>query len=1744
MARFHHRNITVIMANRDVTQKAPLESLEVIPIAKLNPDIPNPESLAVRAVVTLTWPYNSIKTSIAFCLAEHDFQLRRDHGQVRVQFDGPAAAALSDLDVGSGDEALIGLQGVEWSMEQQNRRKSASNIQWQMNFKNVLRIQLILGDDRIEKTIDVDTTSRTELPAVESSLSPFNDYPEREITPRTPILMKPAQNHVSRPALDSLDVYQSPAYLKRQRLSYGSLFEDPWDEENIIPQRNCKRTRFGRESTSWRYTSQSPTPEAESKPEPKPESKSECHQKPELAAMSTCSAILESKTETVHRFEPSRSHIEHRSEHGNKHQHQQSTGLSQNKLIPESEANHMPCPQIETKAKPEVDPESKQKPASEVNDQIKERPKANNEMEDILKQAPQQEKSDDLVTGAQRAEEIEETRRPLSEAASVSVDEPANLDVALTRSHSPMHEANRHPIDPNLFSPTHEAAPVPRIFCSQATSMVPHDILMNIAEDPSKNGSSQDQMIVNMITNQDVQIIDAHAPLPLSVSHSENHPPDIRLQDGDTTSSSKPISQYTQTHPRGVYTDYHMQDQYSLETLEHKSPSHPQPETSTITDLAIPESYPHEPLQTHSFHQSHNAIIEPHDVDNSHGIKWAIASEPSGPEPLANQLDNVLAVEACRDGAITILEDAREKSGSYNPVTKSNRLLENRAFTSKAVEPTDGDNSPEDQSDESDDNGDYFARNYADVQDEGSTAEVETVDSNQYYDEEEEDRYGEESYIVRSPNQDSFYKDENEQGDEYESEENDTHAYVSVHSFPPPRSGSAEVIDLISDSDSDGEEEDQIIDSTEIISEEPRSDAPIPSLISQASSHSPNRMLEDTELGDAGLVRNDAKIYQSDIQDEKNIAALESPKNIITTSDSKDKVTENEVTEDIDQEGRANMHPSKETNNEENVYLSGNNISMQEESIFQGSDFLDEFTSKKTDSMISNKAQESSPLVSGFRSVNTAKFASRTNFIERNLDGEASKYEIGINAKQESPVSEGSFVSGSVTGVSHPIPLVVEEHENSAVPSTQTQKARQGSLEVIEVGSGNESILQKDEVAPGDHATGDKLDSIMTQDGTPEQKREEIALQINQAMEDKPTPILTQEEASKQKKEEAAPKIIQAIKDKTTPVLSQEEACQTTNANASRISPNFESSHHSIHGGQKTSEKVIVTTLAEPTIATRHSPALLSQPSTNEDRHVLAQMEVDGQVESPGAQIFREFEAREALISQTIRTDTVVKSPQPTLASHGYFSTSKNLKTENASFKTQPTSSFSLSEPGHQLDNTGLDEQSQLQELAKKSKTAARRKRQRRESVSESTTGAVLYDTNQHIDDTDGKISKYFEAEETQHATIIASRQASPELGSAPTTQPSFEVFPAQLTRKRKRRGTDSSVATNSVSEKNDHSPVASTRAKRRGRPPNKPKLEPLPLDPGTDMAAPPALSTRRAARQAQLRAAGSPISPPTHDSSIRLAKAALAERRGSRNSNPSFESVRSPRTTRSSFRRSKTPESLAAQAVTSSSTPAVQDRSIEIARAALRSPSRASASFGSSDPDGSTDRTALEKTLKQELAEYRPLKGFKKFVNNSRFKTIVVAVTASSEPHRPKGSREYAMTFMVTDHSIALSATSNNGSSGSSNQTAQAVVEVQMFHRMREHLPTVRPGDGVLLRYLTVAAIKDKGYGLRSHIESQVAVFETDRELAQIRDGLVEVSDMEARWARRQMAWYAALGEKARDKVRKGLEKVTKTER
>ncbi|KAK3359704.1 hypothetical protein B0T25DRAFT_106930 [Lasiosphaeria hispida] len=233
-----------------------LASGTATPIAQLNPDLADQASRVVRGEVTITWPYNRVKNTIAFLLAEPDVRLRRAKGQVRIELHGPSAKAIADCGLGGGDEVLFSLDSVEYAKDESPGRIPGARLDWQLQFTNKLILQAKLGDSNEPKYFNIDHPQPEPTVAIETEPQPvaidielgaFDDEPAIRKVPDFPA-----------------NEYPSPAFIKRARISYGALFEgglDIFEEDGGVPGKGRKKTRFGLDSSAWRYTSQSPSPE-------------------------------------------------------------------------------------------------------------------------------------------------------------------------------------------------------------------------------------------------------------------------------------------------------------------------------------------------------------------------------------------------------------------------------------------------------------------------------------------------------------------------------------------------------------------------------------------------------------------------------------------------------------------------------------------------------------------------------------------------------------------------------------------------------------------------------------------------------------------------------------------------------------------------------------------------------------------------------------------------------------------------------------------------------------------------------------------------------------------------------------------------------------------------------------------------------------------------------------------------------------------------------------------------------------------------------------------------------------------------------------------------------------------------------------------------------------------------------------------------------------------------------------------
>ncbi|KLU88365.1 hypothetical protein MAPG_07352 [Magnaporthiopsis poae ATCC 64411] len=231
------------------------------PISELCPDLSEQQSRVVRGEVTICWPLNSVRQSFAFVIAEPDVRLRASHGQIRIQIDGPNAKAVAQSGIFSGDEVLLALDGAEWADNSyQDTRIPGSSSLWELRYPKRIHLEFT-SDSGETKTLDLDDIQSAdasnaadfEVPNIDLHVP---DAPDEPDTPDVAAVSGPV-----RPA--EPDEYASPAFIKRARLSYGSLLDadNDWlEEDGWVKGKGRKKARFGRYSNAWRYASRSPSP--------------------------------------------------------------------------------------------------------------------------------------------------------------------------------------------------------------------------------------------------------------------------------------------------------------------------------------------------------------------------------------------------------------------------------------------------------------------------------------------------------------------------------------------------------------------------------------------------------------------------------------------------------------------------------------------------------------------------------------------------------------------------------------------------------------------------------------------------------------------------------------------------------------------------------------------------------------------------------------------------------------------------------------------------------------------------------------------------------------------------------------------------------------------------------------------------------------------------------------------------------------------------------------------------------------------------------------------------------------------------------------------------------------------------------------------------------------------------------------------------------------------------------------------
>ncbi|KAF4632200.1 hypothetical protein G7Y89_g5926 [Cudoniella acicularis] len=202
---------------------------------------------------------SSATDSVSFLLSEPDFRLRRTKGQVRVHFAGSSAKRVAKSGIASGDEVLLSLDGVEWVRDQTRVSTPGNSVEVELRFTEKLLLQFRPENAQEVEVIDIDH------PMIEPEHPNPITLPETAPLPQSSLTTTNYASTENHEQQNGEYVFSSPAFVKRARTSYGSLFEtDPWAEIDGSVRGSRKRAKVGmRLSSSWRISSRSPTPESD-----------------------------------------------------------------------------------------------------------------------------------------------------------------------------------------------------------------------------------------------------------------------------------------------------------------------------------------------------------------------------------------------------------------------------------------------------------------------------------------------------------------------------------------------------------------------------------------------------------------------------------------------------------------------------------------------------------------------------------------------------------------------------------------------------------------------------------------------------------------------------------------------------------------------------------------------------------------------------------------------------------------------------------------------------------------------------------------------------------------------------------------------------------------------------------------------------------------------------------------------------------------------------------------------------------------------------------------------------------------------------------------------------------------------------------------------------------------------------------------------------------------------------------------
>ncbi|KAK5683266.1 hypothetical protein LTS10_004797 [Elasticomyces elasticus] len=216
----------------------------------LAPDAAPPAEASIRGIVTLLWPYSSSTKSCALLIADPDFRLRKQRGQVRVRFHGEVAAAVARARLGIGDEVVLRLQGASWEQDVSTATTPGRNVGGELSFERHLDLRIARAEGEIAVVVDAPAPHRSPVRA-------------ERVVHATPVQRPSRAAHLDGPG-PSMPIYSSPAFTKRMRLSgdfASDLDDDPFRSVATGDEQPHKKLRlsFG-DVGRWRFAARTPSP--------------------------------------------------------------------------------------------------------------------------------------------------------------------------------------------------------------------------------------------------------------------------------------------------------------------------------------------------------------------------------------------------------------------------------------------------------------------------------------------------------------------------------------------------------------------------------------------------------------------------------------------------------------------------------------------------------------------------------------------------------------------------------------------------------------------------------------------------------------------------------------------------------------------------------------------------------------------------------------------------------------------------------------------------------------------------------------------------------------------------------------------------------------------------------------------------------------------------------------------------------------------------------------------------------------------------------------------------------------------------------------------------------------------------------------------------------------------------------------------------------------------------------------------